>query len=140
METKLSSASLRYFRVAPRKMSLLADEVRGKVLLEALQYLEFSPRKRVALALAKLLRSAAAQHEPGALLQVQEILVGQGPTLKRFRARAKGSGTRINKKTSHVTVRLASSGNVNRLGKLPEASSPQEKAQEKVEEHHGSEG
>jgi len=93
-------------------MGLLADEVRGKGINEALSYLRFSPRKRTAGVLSLLLKSAVANADQKGLsdpdrLFVKTILVGQGPTLKRFRPRAKGSAFRINKKTSHVSVVLA---------------------------------
>jgi large subunit ribosomal protein L22 len=106
MEAKVS-----FIRITPRKMGLLADEVRGKNINEALAYLQFSPRKRTAQVLYKLLKSAVANaDQKGGVdvdrLMVKTILVGQGTTLKRFRPRAKGSAFRINKKTSHVTVQL----------------------------------
>jgi large subunit ribosomal protein L22 len=93
-------------------MGLLADEVRGKPINEALTLLRFSPRKRTAELLYKLIKSAAANaNQKGTVdvdtLFVKTILVGQGTTLKRFRPRAKGSAFKINKKTSHVTVTLA---------------------------------
>jgi large subunit ribosomal protein L22 len=106
------SASLNFLRITPRKVGLLADEVRGKGINEALSYLSFSPRKRTAGILHKLLKSAVANADQrGSVdvdkLYVHTILVGQGTTLKRFRPRAKGSAFRINKKTSHVSVTLA---------------------------------
>lgn len=106
------SAKLSFVRITPRKMGLLADEVRGKGINEAITYLQFSPRKRTASVLSTLLKSAAANaNQKGTMdvdkLFVKTILVGQGPTLKRFRPRAKGSAFRINKKTSHVSVTLA---------------------------------
>ncbi len=106
------SAKLSFVRITPRKMGLLADEVRGKGINEALTYLKFSPRKRTAHILYTLLKSAVSNaDQKGSVdvdtLFVKTILVGQGPTLKRFRPRAKGSAFRINKKTSHVSVVLA---------------------------------
>lgn len=107
-----SKAKLSFIRITPRKVSLLADEVRGKNINEALAYLRFSPRKRTATLLHNLLKSAAANaNQKGTVdvdtLFVKTILVGQGTTLKRFRPRAKGSAFKINKKTSHVSVTLA---------------------------------
>ncbi len=104
-------AKVSFVRITPRKMGLLADEVRGKGINEALNYLRFSPRKRTAGVLSTLLKSAVANADQKGLsdpdsLFVKTILVGQGPTLKRFRPRAKGSAFRINKKTSHVSVVL----------------------------------
>jgi len=105
------SAKLSFIRITPRKMGLLADEVRGKGINEALTYLRFSPRKRTAGVLYTLLKSAVANADQKGTgdvdkLFVKTILVGQGTTLKRFRPRAKGSAFRINKKTSHVSVTL----------------------------------
>lgn len=107
-----SKAKLSFVRITPRKMGLLADEVRGKNINEALTYLKFSPRKRTAGLLYKVIKSAAANaDQKGTVdvdtLVVKQIIVGQGPTLKRFRPRAKGSAFRINKKTSHVSVVLS---------------------------------
>jgi len=107
-----ATAKLSFVRITPRKVGLLADEVRGKGINEALTYLQFSPRKRTAGMLYTLLKSATANAEQkGSVdvdtLYVKTILVGQGTTLKRFRPRAKGSAFRINKKTSHVSVTLA---------------------------------
>ncbi len=106
------SAKVSFIRITPRKMGLLADEVRGKGINEALTYLRFSPRKRTAGILFRLLKSAAANADHNGkvdvdTLVVKRILVGQGPTLKRFRPRAKGSAFKINKKTSHVSVTLS---------------------------------
>jgi large subunit ribosomal protein L22 len=106
------NAKLSFIRITPRKVGLIADEVRGKGINEALSYLRFSPRKRTAMMLHKLLRSAVANaDQKGTVdvdtLYVKRILVGGGPILKRFRPRAKGSAFRINKKTSHVSVTLA---------------------------------
>ena len=106
------SAKLSSIRITPRKIGLLADEVRGKGINDALTYLRFSPRKRTAEVLYKLLKSAAANaDQKGTVdvdtLYVKTILVGQEVTMKRFRPRAKGSAFRINKKTSHISVTLA---------------------------------
>ena len=106
------TAKLGTIRITPRKMGLVLDEVRGKGINDALNYLRFSPRKRVAHALAVLIKSAAANaNSKGTVdvdtLFVKRIFVGPGPTLKRFRPRAKGSAFKINKKTSNVTVTLA---------------------------------
>lgn len=106
------TAKLSSIRITPRKIGLLADEVRGKSINDALSFLKFSPRKRTALTLHKLLKSAVANaDQKGGVdvdtLYVKTILVGQGTTLKRFRPRAKGSAFRINKKTSHIAVTLS---------------------------------
>ena len=106
------TAKVSFIRITPRKMGLLADEVRGKGINEALSILRFSPRRRTAGIIHTLLKSAAANAgQKGTIdvdtLFVKTILVGQGTTLKRFRPRAKGSAFKINKKTSHVSVTLA---------------------------------
>lgn len=105
-------AKLSFIRITPRKMGLLADELRGKGINEALTYLKFSPRKRTAGILFRLLKSAASNADQKGTVDVdtlfvKRLLVGQGTTLKRFRPRAKGSAFKINKKTSHVSVTLA---------------------------------
>lgn len=107
-----ATAKLSSIRITPRKMGLLADEIRGKTVNDALIYLQFSPRKKTAMALHTLVKSAAANANYSGMINkdslfIKTILVGQGTTLKRFRPRAKGSAFRINKKTSHVSVVLA---------------------------------
>ncbi len=107
-----ATAKVSFVRITPRKMGLLADEIRGKGINEALTILQFSPRKRTAQILYKLLRSAAANADQKGMvdvdkLKVAQILVGKGVTMKRFRPRAKGSAFPINKKTSHVSVTLS---------------------------------
>ena len=94
-------------------MGLLADEVRGKGINEALTYLAVLSKKAYCrMFFIRLLKSAAANADQKGTIDVdtlfvKTILVGQGTTLKRFRPRAKGSAFRINKKTSHVSVTLA---------------------------------
>lgn len=108
-----STAYLRYLRLAPRKVRLVADSVRGKQVETALAQLRYTP-KAAARPVAKLIRSAIANAEQAAKgagldvdrLYVKTIMVDQGPTLRRFMPRAMGRATRINKKTSHVTVEL----------------------------------
>ncbi len=106
------TAKLSSIRITPRKVGLLADEIRGKNINVALTYLQFSPRKRTAKTLYQLLKSAVANADQKGTVDVdtlfvKRILVGPGTMLKRFRPRAKGSAFRINKKTSHVSVVLA---------------------------------
>jgi len=103
-------ARARYVRTAPRKARLVADQVRGLPVPEAQTLLAFSPRG-AARDLAKLIESAAANaennHELVAEdLRIAQIRVDEGPTLKRWRARARGRATRIEKKTCHVSVVL----------------------------------
>jgi ribosomal protein L22 len=103
-------ASARYLRVAPRKARVVADQVRGLTVPQARTLLDFSARG-ASREIAKLITSAAANaennHELVAEdLQITEIQVDEGPTLKRWRARARGRATRIEKRTSHVSVAL----------------------------------
>ena len=103
-------ASARYVRIAPRKARLVADQVRGLTVPQARTLLEFSARG-ASRDIAKLIASAAANaennHELVAEdLEIAEIQVDEGPTLKRWRARARGRATRIEKRTSHVSVAL----------------------------------
>ncbi len=104
-------AKLTNSRISPQKVRLVADQVRGLPVEQALQILTFSPKKAAVL-VKKVLESAIAnaEHNDGAdidELKVSTIYVDQGPTLKRMRARAKGRGTRILKRTSHITVAVA---------------------------------
>ena len=104
-------AKLMSTRISPQKVRLVADQVRGLPIEQALQILTFSPKKAAVL-VKKVLESAVAnaEHNDGAdidELKVSKIYVDQGPTLKRMRARAKGRGTRILKRTSHITVAVA---------------------------------
>jgi large subunit ribosomal protein L22 len=108
METK---AKLTYARISPQKCRLVADQIRGLSVEKALQLLSFSPKKGADL-VKKVLESAIAnaEHNDGAdidELKVSQIFIDQGPTLKRMRARAKGRGNRILKRTSHITVMVA---------------------------------
>jgi len=105
------SAKLRGARISAQKARLVADEVRGKPVEEALNLLEFS-KKKAAHLVRKLLNSAIANAEnnEGAdvdELRVSTIFVDEGLTMKRMRARAKGRGDRILKRTSHITVKVA---------------------------------
>jgi large subunit ribosomal protein L22 len=103
-----ATAVLKYARLSPQKARLVADQIRGLPVARALELLEFS-RKKAARPIRKALESAIAnaEHNAGAdvdELHVAAIMVDGGPTLKRFHARAKGRGTRILKRTSHITV------------------------------------
>jgi large subunit ribosomal protein L22 len=104
-------ASSRYVRVAPRKARLVADQVRGLQIDQARALLQFSPRG-AAHDIAKLIESAASNAENNHDLvademRVAEITVDEGPTLRRFRPRALGRATPINKRTSHIAVALS---------------------------------
>lgn len=101
---------LNHLRIAPRKVRLVADSIRGMPVQQALDQLLFS-RGASAKKIGKLIRSAVANADKKGgvnldLLVVRTITVDQGPTLRRFMTRARGSASRINKKTSHITVML----------------------------------
>lgn len=105
LETK---ASLRGVRLSAQKGRLVADQVRGKSVEQAINILAFSP-KRGAKIIRKVVESAIAnaEHNDGAdidLLRVKTIHVEEGTSLKRFAARAKGRGNRILKPTCHIYV------------------------------------
>ncbi len=98
----------RYARTSAQKARLVADQVRGLPVAQAIYVLQFSPRKAAALIL-KVLKSAVANAENNVgadadKLFVSQILVDEGPSLKRIRARAKGRADRITKRTSHITL------------------------------------
>ena len=107
-------ASSRYVRIPPRKARLVANQVRGMHIDRARALLEFSPRG-AAQDIRKLIESAASNAENNHDLiademKVVEITVDEGPTLRRFRPRALGRATPINKRTSHIAVALSPEG------------------------------
>jgi len=105
------TARLRNARISPQKVRLVADQVRGLPVEKAEQLLAFSNKKAAHLVKKVLLSAVAnAEHNEGAdidELKVATIMVDEGPTMKRGRARAKGRGTRIMKRNSHITVTVA---------------------------------
>ena len=109
-ETPMVRAKARFVRVAPRKARLVADQVRGMPVEDARTLLAFSS-KDAARDLSRLIESAAANAEANHDLvaddlRIADIRVDEGPTLKRWRARARGRATRIDRKTSHLSVAL----------------------------------
>jgi large subunit ribosomal protein L22 len=107
MEAK---AIAKYIRMSPQKVRLVADLVRGKKVQEARNILLYT-RKYAAGIIFKVLKSAVvnAAQNPNIdenILYVKEVFVDQGPTLKRWRARAQGRAAGIRKRTSHITVVL----------------------------------
>ncbi len=107
-------ASSRYVRIPPRKARLVANQIRGMHIERARALLEFSPRG-AAVDIRKLIESAASNAENNHDLiademKVVEITVDEGPTLRRFRPRALGRATPINKRTSHIAVALSPEG------------------------------
>ncbi|OFM29530.1 MULTISPECIES: 50S ribosomal protein L22 [Neisseria] len=102
------SAQHKNARISAQKARLVADLIRGKDVAQALNILVFSPKKGAEL-IKKVLESAIAnaEHNNGAdidELKVVTIFVDKGPSLKRFQARAKGRGNRIEKQTCHINV------------------------------------
>lgn len=109
-EVKTASATLKYARISARKVKIVADLVRGKNVDEALAIIKFTQKSSSDI-LEKLLKSAIANAENNhdmkhEKLYISEIYANQGPTLKRIRPAAKGSASRIRKRTSHITVTL----------------------------------
>lgn len=108
MEVK---AVARYMRISPQKVRNLVGAIKGKPVEAALDILKFMPQKSTNI-VEKIIRSAAANADQNPdidvdSLVVRNIIADQGPVLKRFRARARGRGTRILKRTTHITVILA---------------------------------
>ncbi|MEY3017203.1 MAG: hypothetical protein RL336_338 [Pseudomonadota bacterium] len=107
------AASLKGARISAQKARLVADQVRGKSVEEALNLLSFSTKKGADI-IIKVLNSAIAnaEHNEGAdidELKVSTIFVDEGMTMKRIKPRAKGRADRIFKRTCHITVKVADS-------------------------------
>ncbi|HMB39673.1 MAG TPA: 50S ribosomal protein L22 [Wenzhouxiangellaceae bacterium] len=106
-----ATAKLKGARISAQKARLLADQVRGLAVERADELLNFSTKKGAHIVRKVLLSAVAnAEHNKGAdidELKVSVIMVDEGPTFKRGRARAKGRYTRILKRTSHITVTVA---------------------------------
>ncbi|MGB9498766.1 MAG: 50S ribosomal protein L22 [Dissulfuribacterales bacterium] len=108
MEVK---ATAKYMRISAQKVRKIIGSIKGKPVEVGINSLKFMPQKAAAM-LEKILRSAIAnadQNEDMDIdsLVIKNIIVNEGPTLKRFRARARGRGSRILKRTSHITVIVA---------------------------------
>lgn len=103
-------AKLSHLRIAPRKLRLIADLIRGKSVIEAERILNFAVKRGVKDIL-KLLKSAVASanhnfQQDQSNLYIAKITVDEGPKLKRWMPRARGSASEIQKKTSHITIIL----------------------------------
>ena len=102
-------AYLKNYRQSPRKVRLLADLVRGKKVTEAMAELKFV-NKRAVLPFTKLISSAIANAKIAGrdvdTLSIKKVMVDQGVTYKRIRARARGRAARINKRNSNITIEL----------------------------------
>jgi|TARA_B100001123_G_scaffold432249_1_gene555005 large subunit ribosomal protein L22 len=104
-------AIAKYVRVSPQKCRLVADQVRRLPVGQALELLQFSPKK-AAVPIRKTLESAIANAEHNQGLDIDElrvdtITIDEGPVMKRWRPRAKGRATPIIKRTSHITVSVS---------------------------------
>jgi large subunit ribosomal protein L22 len=104
-------AEAKWVRISPRKARLVTDHIRGRSVPEARTVLAFTTRA-AAREIEKVLRSAVANAEAnhglfGDDLQVSAAYVDEGPTIKRWRARARGRAARIHKRTCHITIKLA---------------------------------
>ncbi|MCP4214474.1 MAG: 50S ribosomal protein L22 [bacterium] len=101
----------RYVRISPQKVRRLIDAVKGENAETGLNILKFMPQKAAKI-LGKVVKSAVANADQNPDIDVDNLVImnvtaDQGPMLKRFKARARGRGTRILKRTSHITVILA---------------------------------
>jgi len=106
-----AAAKLRYAGISPQKARLVADQIRNMPVEQALNLLSFS-QKKAGTMIKKVLESAIAnaEHNEGAdidELRVSSIFVDEGPTQKRFHARARGRGDRILKRSSHITISVS---------------------------------
>jgi large subunit ribosomal protein L22 len=115
------TAKLRYLRIAPRKVRLVADLIRGKTVGKAKSILKFTT-KRAALPLLKLLDSAISNAKNNFRLSsdnlyIKKITVDEGPKYKRWMPRARGQAYEIQKKTSHITIVLDESERIVDKGK-----------------------
>lgn len=107
----LIKAKARYVRISARKVRLVADQIRGLGVEEAISLLSFSPRG-ASVPILKLLRSAAANAENNddldpEDLRIERISVDEGPTMRRYRPRARGRATRIEKRSCHINIALS---------------------------------
>ena len=123
-------AVAKFVRVSPRKARLVADHIRGRSVPEARAILAFTPRA-AAREVEKVLRSAVAnaesnpnRHWNGDDLYVKAVFVDEGPTIKRWRPRARGRVARIRKRTCHITVKLRPVAETRRA---PESAQTEEK-------------
>jgi len=100
-------ATGKYMRISPQKVRRIVGAVKGQPVEAGLNHLKFMPQKASGI-VEKVLRSAVANADQGEMdvdsLMIKNIIVNEGPMLKRFRPRARGRATRILKRTSHITV------------------------------------
>ena len=114
MENETITAKSKYIRQSPYKLRLVLNLIRGLPVSEALDILKFTKRK-ASDEITKVIQSAMANAESNFGLNSNDLYISkaiadEGPTLKRFRPRARGRAGRINKRTSHLIIELASTG------------------------------
>jgi large subunit ribosomal protein L22 len=114
MENETITAKSKYIRQSPYKLRLVLNLIRGLPVSEALDILKFTKRK-ASDEVTKVIQSAMANAENNFGLNSNDLYISkaiadEGPTLKRFRPRARGRAGRINKRTSHLIIELASTG------------------------------
>jgi|TARA_B100001175_G_scaffold47056_1_gene36397 large subunit ribosomal protein L22 len=114
MENETITAKSKYIRQSPYKLRLVLNLIRGLPVSEALDILKFTKRK-ASDEITKVIESAMANAENNFGLNSNDLYISkaiadEGPTLKRFRPRARGRAGRINKRTSHLIIELASTG------------------------------
>ncbi len=107
-------AVAKYVRISPQKVRKIVGAIKGKPVENSINSLKFMPQKAAGI-VEKILRSAVANADNNNDLDidrliVKNVIVDEGPTLKRFRARARGRGSRILKRSSHITVIVADDG------------------------------
>jgi large subunit ribosomal protein L22 len=130
----------RYARISPFKVREVTREIQGLPVSAALDVLSFTPKK-AAFLIGKTLKSAVANAENNANLKVdglvvKEAIVGEGPTMKRMMARARGSGSRILKRTSHIRIVLSDEIPI----ETRETRKAKRKQEEKAARKEGTEG
>jgi len=105
------NAVTRYVRIAPRKLRLVADLVRGHKVNEAINIVKFTPKKGAKIVYKTLMSAVSNANQKGTLdidnLYVKTIYVDEGPAMKRYLPRAQGRATLIKKKSSHLVLTLA---------------------------------
>ena len=104
-------ATQRYVRISPQKVRMIVDAIKGKPAETAINALKFMPQKSAGI-VEKIVRSAVANADQNTSIDVDDLIVrnlivDEGPSMKRFKARARGRGARILKRTAHITVVLA---------------------------------
>ena len=133
-------STYRYAKISPFKAREVTREIQGLPVSTALDIVAFSPKKAAAL-INKTLKSAVANAENNANLKadglvVKEAIVGEGPTMKRMMARARGSGSRILKRTSHIRIVLSDDIQI----ETRETRKAKRKAEEKAAKKEGTAG